>query len=219
MFISHKYKVIFIHIQKNGGTSIERAFEESDAELVKSIRTSSSERTLRHCVVSDVRVAIDDNIFKNYKKFSVVRNPFDRMVSWYSMFKQKAAEIDASSQPSGFKAMGDGVMAEVNRNADSFKAFLMLPRNHESGLFERFYVNQLDYISENGRILTDKILRFENLAGDFNTLAKEIGFKAELPHVNKSAREKNYRTYYDDMTKELMFQRFKKDFEYFGYRF
>ena len=95
----------------------------------------------------------------------------------------------------------------------------MLARNHKSGLFERFYVNQLDYISENNNILVDRILRFENLSGDFDHLAKEIGFEGNLPHVNKSKQKENYQNYYTKHTKEAIFQRFKQDFEYFGYRF
>lgn len=219
MFISHKYKVIFVHIQKNGGTSIENLFEEFDPDLIKRIWIDPSKKTLRHSFASDIKAAIDDNIFRNYTKFCVVRNPFDRMVSWYSMFKQGTVEIEPLSQPSALKAMGENVMAEVNRNSNSFDEFLMLPENHESGLFRRFYANQIDYIWEKKGILADRVLRFENLAGDFKKLAKEIGLGGTLPHVNRSVREKEYRSYYNEVTKQALYQRFNRDFEYFKYGF
>jgi len=44
---------------------------------------------------------------------------------------------------------GANVMTEVNKNANIFEDFIMLPRNNKSGLFERFYANQLNYISDN----------------------------------------------------------------------
>jgi hypothetical protein len=32
-----------------------------------------------------------------------------------------------------------------------------------SGLFERFYLNQLDYMQIDGKLAVDEVLRFENL--------------------------------------------------------
>ncbi|EDN69667.1 conserved hypothetical protein [Beggiatoa sp. PS] len=216
MFISHKYKVIFVHIQRTGGNSIHKVFQEFDRDLLVRIKLDPRKKRTRHCFTSDIKAVIDDHIFRNYTKFCVVRNPFDRMVSWYSIFKYGLGH-DRVIMPS--KTLWDEVMIEVNKNANSFEEFIMLPRNHESGLFERFYTNQLDYISDNQSILVDRILRFENLTNDFAQFAHEIGFEGKLPCVNKSKHKKDYRTYYTTKTKEIVFQRFKPDFEYFGYSF
>lgn len=219
MFISHKYKLIFIHIQKTGGTSIEQLIEDSDPDLVKSIQIEPSKKTLRHAPLSEIKNAMDGAVFNNYKKVCVVRNPFDRMVSWYAMFKHGSHEIDPLSQPSGFKEMGDRVLDEVKRHVGSFEDFIFLPREHQSGLFERFYMNQLDYISDKGAVLADTVIKFESLNSDFKRLAEEIGLNGSLPHVNRSIREKNYRSCYTEKTKEALFERFRKDFEYFQYEF
>jgi len=207
MIISHKYKVIFIHIQKTGGNSVEALFHELDKKIQKRIDVDPQViKRSKHCFARDVKAVINRDIFDNYVKFCIVRNPFDRMVSWYSMLKYKTGPENS-------------VMQEVNKYASSFEEFLMLPRNHPNGLFERFYVNQLDYISEGSEFLVDRILRFENLTNDFSEFAKEIGIHKKLPHVNKSKREKKYQTYYTRTTREIIFSRFKKDIEYFGYEF
>lgn len=94
MFISHKYKVIFVHIQRTGGTSILKAFEALDPDLVKILPFNPAQKRTKHCFASDIQALIDEEIFTTYTKFSVVRNPFDRMVSWYLMLKQGMGEGD-----------------------------------------------------------------------------------------------------------------------------
>ncbi|EDN71179.1 conserved hypothetical protein [Beggiatoa sp. PS] len=216
MFISHKYKVIFIHIQRTGGNSIHKAFREFDPNLLEIISIAPSKKLIRHSFISDIKMAIDSDIFKNYTKFCVVRNPYDRMLSWYFRFKHGFGK-DAITLSD--KTVGDQVTNKVNKNANNFEEFVMLPKNHESGLFKRFYANQLDYISDQKLILADRILKFENLTNDFDNLAKEIGFEGSLPHINKTVGRENYRKDYNDITKSLIFKRFHKDFEYFGYTF
>lgn len=98
MFISHKYKVIFVHIQRTGGTSILKAFEELDPDLVKILPFDPAKKRTKHCFASDIQGLIDEEVFTTYTKFSVVRNPFDRMVSWYLMLKQGMGEGDRSAK-------------------------------------------------------------------------------------------------------------------------
>ncbi|MGK5094315.1 sulfotransferase family 2 domain-containing protein [Deltaproteobacteria bacterium TL4] len=216
MLISHKYKVIFVHIQRTGGNSIQKAFREFDPNLLESISTASSKKLIRHSSILDIKAALDDEIFKNYTKFCVVRNPYDRILSWYFMFKDGYGK-DGIIMPD--KVVGDQVANEVNKIAKNFDEFVNLPENHASGFFKRFYTNQLDYISDSKLILVDRVLKFENLTHDFDDLAKAIGFEGSLSHINRTTSRDNYRKYYNDFTKSLIFKRFHKDFEYFGYVF
>ena len=68
--ISHKHKCIFIHIPKCAGTSVEVNF---------------SNKHSNHCPVA-VFARKYPRKFKNYFKFSFVRNPFDRLVSVYAYY-------------------------------------------------------------------------------------------------------------------------------------
>ncbi|PCI30780.1 MAG: hypothetical protein COB67_01105, partial [SAR324 cluster bacterium] len=60
MFISHKYKVIFIHIQRTGGNSIHKIFQEHDPELQESIPVHSLKKRTKHCFASDTKEAIGE---------------------------------------------------------------------------------------------------------------------------------------------------------------
>jgi hypothetical protein len=88
-----------------------------------------------------------------------------------------------------------------------------------TGLLERFYYNQLDYLVINQTLAVDKVLRFENLTHDFNELAKQLNISGSLPHVNQSKYKKDYREVYNETSKAIVAQRFQRDLDYFCYSF
>lgn len=233
MFISHKYQAIFVHIQRTGGNSIQKIFEEHDPDLIETIPIDASKQRTKHAWIADIESAIATDIFERYTKFCVVRNPFERMVSWYFHFKddKNAGDADvkinanadagdphnAQDFAARFEAIGDRVKHAINTNASTFDEFVMLPRDHPDGLFERLYANQLDYISRNGIVLVDDVLRFENLAQDFDSLAHKIGFPSRLPHVNASSRDKRRQDIYTAQSKAIIAERFRRDIERWHY--
>lgn len=72
--ISHKYSVIFIHVNKTGGTSVEDAFREPNWD---------------HQTPDEYIEMYGKDVWDSYFKFATVRNPWDRMVSLYH-FNTKA---------------------------------------------------------------------------------------------------------------------------------
>jgi hypothetical protein len=80
--------------------------------------------------------------------------------------------------------------------------------------------SQLDMLVDaDGRFLADAVLRFENLESDYKALCQRIGKPyCQLPHINKGGG-RPYQDYYDDETRELVGKLFRKDIEFFGYRF
>lgn len=217
MLISPLYHVIFVHIQRTGGNSIRHIFNELDPNAVQEISISVKKQRLKHCFISDIHAAIDADTFSSYTKFAVVRNPFDRLFSWYSMFKHKTiAKSEIAGGVEKTAIFGNAVEEAVEPYLESFETFLTMPN---SGLFERFHFNQLDYLELDGKLAVDYVLRFENLTHDFNALAQKINFPATLPEVNQSIRHQDYRHAYNPTTQQIVAERFSRDLAYFGYSF
>lgn len=81
------------------------------------------------------------------------------------------------------------------------------------------FMPQMDWITdENGRILVDEIVHFENLNSEFSVMLKKLGRNTSLPHVKKSNRG-SYKEYYDPETIEIVRKWFERDIEIFGYQF
>ena len=231
MLISHKYRIIFIHIQRTGGTSMINSFVEADPNIIQEVAVEQHKKRIKHCFISDIQPMIDPEIFASYTKFTIVRNPYERLLSWYLMFKHDtmkdlSAVVGKSvteEEISGILgkptvhglAWFDKVKDSMQPYMNSFDDFLTMPNEN---WYQRFYYNQLDYLQINDNLAIDKILRFENLSEDFNHFSEQLNLNIRLPHINKSVSN-NYRQVYNETSKQIVAQRFKKDFDFFGYDF
>lgn len=81
--IDHKNKTIFIHIPRTGGTSIESAFFDKDWEHI--------EKFTKHLHWKTAKV-IYYPFWDDYTKFTVVRNPWDWIVSLFYSHKKFRAK-------------------------------------------------------------------------------------------------------------------------------
>ena len=203
--IHHKHKCIFIHINKCAGTSVSLALDmlqvHISAELLFSDELyndkqftgwrgwESGQRRNEHnwMPLDDVR-----KFWHDYFKFTVVRNPWERVVSDY-YYCQK---IGINSADVTFKE-------EVERTAQDTS---------------RWKSPCLDWITIDGENQMDMVLRFENLQQDFKTLCERLNVTATLEHKNMT-EHKHYTEYYDDETKQIVAEKYAKDIEYFGYKF
>jgi hypothetical protein len=142
--------------------------------------------------------------WEDHFKFTIVRNPWDRLLSTYKDKVQKQW-IDTDDHPdrlSKFEKYKDG----------GYKFFVknVIPSedNHTECLTNLIDFKNIDFIG-----------RFENLQEDFDIICDKIGIpKQQLPHANKS-KHKHYTEYYDDETKQIVAEKFAKDIEYLGYEF
>jgi len=203
--INHKYKFIFIHIPKCGGSSIESSFGYDlwdqkrfpahfysyDLALGKD---PSTNKYLQHLTITEVR-NIKNNSIDDYFSFSFVRNPWSRHLSDFFFF---------------------GSAGVINRKKCDFKNFLLNPPKVDLS----HAIPQFDFIySPDGKLLVDFVGRFENLQQDFDTVCDKIGIpRKKLPHKNPT-KHKHYTEYYDDETRQIVEKKYAKDIEYFGYKF
>jgi chondroitin 4-sulfotransferase 11 len=197
MIISDRAKCIFIHIQKTGGSSIDNVLRSNDPGIASNMHLGR-----RHQFASEVATVAGPEKWNAYFKFAFVRNPWDRLVSWYTMCMQASTTNNFSRH--------------IKDHAPTFEDFLT---KTTTGIAERTTYNQLDYVTNSqGEITVDFIGRFENLRDDFSRVNARLGLSGELPHVNKS-RHGDYRKYYSEQTRQIIAHRFARDIQHFGYIF
>ena len=89
MPISHKDNIIFVHIPKTGGGSVEKTLgifgEDNNGSLNPNLDIlygKKNNKLLHHLTIKEIK-NFNNSQCLNYKKVSFVRNPFDRIVSEY----------------------------------------------------------------------------------------------------------------------------------------
>jgi chondroitin 4-sulfotransferase 11 len=200
VFVSESRKVVFVHIQKTGGLTVDRLLNERIPDLRRVVA--------RHGFARLGMDELDD--WDEYFKFAFVRNPWDRLVSWYSMVTTMPRD-------------GNELWRYVHDNSSTFEEFIYNCTDEveiKSGVHYSFTYNQLDYVTDDhGNLLVDFIGRVENFDKDLQEVFRRIGFELEtVPHKNRSVHQ-HYSKFYTPDTELIVRERFKRDIEYFGYEF
>jgi chondroitin 4-sulfotransferase 11 len=218
MLISHEEpKFIFIHIQKTGGVSISNL-------LRRYSPTTTPGRGLRHISARRALKQVENP--DDYFKFAFVRNPWDRLVSWYTMIDEARKGVaDGTAEPMTRRLIKkNNLFKYVLRCGPTFDEFVIncTEKQWMGNGYYSFTFNQLRYLTDkNGEVLVDFIGRFENFAQDISHVFDMLGLEAsqlEIPHENRSAHS-HYSEMYTPETREIVRKRFRRDVEFFGYEF
>ncbi len=238
--LCHHYKCLFIHIPKTAGQSIEHIFLrqlglawETRAPLLLRYndRPELGPSMLMHLKASEYARCryMTDEQFGAYFKFAFVRNPWDRMVSFY-------------------RYLG------LSQRMD-FKPFVMTTFRNQIWHSGGWFVGpQYQYVcNDEGEIVADFVGKFESIQSDFDQVCQRIGLEAQpIPHANPSTESErrgvgpevllreigltppevngseapaampkleSYHAYYDDTAVQLVADLYRKDIELFGYDF
>jgi hypothetical protein len=202
VLISRSSQLAFIHVQKTGGISIRNALRRACPDL--------EEVNPRHQTLVDALASHPE--LETYLIAGFVRNPWDRLVSWWAMV-QGAADRPVNHPHHDF------LRRPLWRYLAGFDAFEDFIRDIPTGPFEQFRKPQLDYLTASKRE-ADVIGRSEDIDAGVAELLRRIGLDpVPVPHVNKSKRPASYRDLYGHDTQRIVEQVFQRDIERFGYRF
>lgn len=217
MPICHNNKLIFIHIPKTGGTSIEHTLGLLDKDhlfsfkrsvismpeiaenfqgLEKNIILSITPQHLTSCHLQ--------KIVKNYDlytKFTIIRNPYDRVVSEYHYIKTMPHKIFNKYKNISFLNFLHAIFDD-----DNMSNFIRI------SLFDNHLTSQYDFLSCFD-FNNDVYFRFENIKETFEWL------KAPMQHKNKSTNKSNYKNYYCQEAKKIVNRAYEKDIDFFKYIF
>ncbi|MEJ8561311.1 sulfotransferase family 2 domain-containing protein [Yoonia sp. GPGPB17] len=208
MIISFKRRYVFVHIPKTGGTSLATALEERAAaddilvgDTPKAQRRRKRQQTInapgrlwKHSTLRDVAGLYPDDAFV----FTLVRNPWDRMVSYYHWLGEQ--EFDHP--------------AVCAAKSVSFAKFLR-DRSVQKALRRTGYAT---YVTDAaGRERCDLFARLEH-SDDLEPLWQHLGFMLSIPQINRSERNRDWRVYYDAESFEIVQEIAAVDIERFGYQ-
>lgn len=212
--INHKQKFCFIHIRKTGGTSIATEILKNHNVLPGHVGFYTDGECFDHASAFYMSQKFS-NKWKTYFSFSIVRNPWDRLVSRYFWSKnnQKALRDKECRTFPHF----------VDRLIERKPIFKSDWKHWEPNLYSLtngILLPQYDMLfSPNGNQLVNYVGKFENLSQSFNHVANKIGLlEPSLPWENKAQRS-SYQKYYTSGARKWVEQKYKKDIEYFGYEF
>ena len=206
--IRHDLKCIFVHINKTGGSSIVKALNMLQVHMSVELLFSDVDKLKaddQHRIwkgwLGGKRITHQNyekienikNYWNDYLTFTVVRNPYERVVSDY-FYCRKHNLIDLSIS----------FTEDVKSTFDNQ---------------ERWKLPCYDWITLNNEIVVENIIRFENLKQGFDDMCKTLQVPhIKLPHLNKT-KHTHYADYYDEETREIVAEKYAKDIEYFGYEF
>lgn len=203
--ISRKHRCIFVHIPKTGGTSIEAVIwpgtRTCDDLYMGVVNGYNKYQTggLQHLLAHQIRTEVGSDVYNNFFKFSIVRNPWDRTVSQYTYMKLR---------PDLRRFIG------MNQD-DTFDTYLKLIQQKRHIQWEP----QISFLKgKNNDIIVDHIGRFENFTNDVAEIFSILKIKSPIPYENKSIRA-DYRIYYTNDSKEVISNMYADDIKEFNYSF
>lgn len=201
-----KLDCIFVHIYKCAGNSVRDLLSNFGVgvEILKA-----------HSLGKDVmKYFIDKNekdIWDNAFKFTIVRNPYEWMISLYFYIKTAT----------GHNYHNQVKSLNFNQFIRWFADRMAEPHiygNHRYCTFDEFIRD------DNDNIIFDYICKVEYIERDMKhvltALSAEKMFAVPKSNVRKGwTHNKDYRMYYDDDSKNMVTTLFKNELKYFGYKF
>ncbi len=219
MLVSHKYKFILIKTRKTAGSSLEGLLQplcvpdgyvprHAADEIVTSAgivgTRAGGQRGARgyvaHMPAEAIYRALGRRTFDSYTKIVPVRDPFDKVVSWF----WHVMPADTRER----------VSADFGDARRLFRDWL--------GMRPNLNVDRQFYKLKKGRF--DCILvRYEELEEGVKSLSEQIGVPLDLQSLPKwktsTRRHRDHATaeYYDKQAANVVRSKFRYDFKHFGY--
>jgi hypothetical protein len=234
MIISHSRKFVFIHIHKTAGESISQALlpflARGDVLLGTTVRGELANiwydrrhGLQKHSGVKKVRSYLGD-AWSDYVKFSFVRDPFDRLRSFYFYF-ERMAERRRKPHPRDALLLLPGTDFRDPLKWPGMKAYLET-EDFSGFLRHPAFSTNIMGAQPQSSLLTDKagnvdvdmVGKFETLGEDFDRIAIRLGLKgANLGHRNAS-RNRDIAPYpAEDADRALVAELYALDYALFDY--
>lgn len=207
MIVSHLHRYIFVPMPKTGTHSVRQALREhlgpDDIEQVglfvnKRFPFDDIARIKHgHLSVRQVRPYLGEEVADGYFKFTFVRNPFDRFVSYCSFMTRQTGAFDRDPK-------------------STMRRILFEARPLDHVHFQPQYTLLVD---DAGELEMDYLGRVETMQASYDGICERVGIPSRpLDKVN-SSRRGHYREYYDADLVDGVAALYRRDLELFDYQF
>lgn len=214
MILSLGRSYVFIHIPKTGGTALALALEaraKADdimlgdtpkarrrRQRIKDVATRG--RKWKHSTLADIEGLVPDQTLRGLFAFTIVRNPWDRAVSYYHWLKAQNFENPAVHMAQTLS------FTDFTCHPQTMATFRAAPAVS--------YMQHRDGVEQ-----CQLYIRLEHFTKDAQPLFDHLGFSLELPVINSSTRCRDYQRYYDDRSAEAVAHSCAEDIRRFEYSF
>ena len=215
MILSRGRRFIFVHIPKTGGTALTLALEaramkddiligdtpKARARKARLHGIKSHGRLWKHSTLADIAGLASDAEIAEFFTLTLVRNPWDRMVSYYHWLREQT-----------FAHPAVGLAKSL-----SFSAFL----NHgQTRVTLALWPYSAYMRDQSGHERASLYARLEHLDQDLAPFEAHLGFRlTPLPIANASDRHRDWRGFYTDADARLIAEICAADIARFGYHF
>jgi hypothetical protein len=197
MVVCHIRKIIFIHIPKTAGSSIEHLLRDEGKYELDFIGVRNG-RSTHHYMGIELKLTLKE-LYPSYYKFSFVRNPYDRLISEYFWCRIKNVGHK-------FNKTFDEFLDYVEDVIKNKKFFIHIENDH--------FIPQYSFLFFNNKLLVNNIFKYEDIETIVPLIRKRLKIKTELQHLNKS--KKNEITLTQEQ-KDRIYNLYQIDFQTFNY--
>lgn len=215
--ISHSKEFIFVHPHRTGGSSIELSLKRySDTPVKYRQKYGVSHFDLKHGRIPDFieNKLITEDEYEKFYKFGIVRNPWERAVSWYFW------------------------RILINKDEHSQK---LLVKNNNKAVFDKDTFIKYQYIREglklpplvddlmdiNGKFdinIYDDFIRLESIDEGFDRICNKLDIPNSkvFPYCKPpygGTNHKHYTEYYDDELIDVVKEVYGEDIKAFKYTY
>jgi hypothetical protein len=202
--ISIAKRFLFIHVPKTGGNSIQNILRNYSEDRivclaphqdgVERFEVRSDRYAIeKHSDLTRYKAVLGADVCHSLFKFATVRNPWDRMISYYF------------SPHRGVSVWDRNVFIKLVQSTPPIRHYICYRTQSEE---QRKLTADIDYL-----------MKFEDLDNEFQRVCALIGIPHQpVPVRNRSARG-NYSEYYDDTLKNLVWEKFQEEILLMGYRY
>jgi Sulfotransferase family len=209
VIVSHPARVLFVHVQKTGGSTVQSV-------LLGRLPGAEKLAGLPGAKHAHLRAALNRQPeLAAYWTFGFVRNPWARLWSWWSMIDRRRGQSEQGHAWATRRIEHNAFWSGVLSDLPDFEAFVMRGPDQ----FARLRTPQLHYL-EAGERRADFIGRTETFSEDLVRLCEllEVEPPPQEPRRN-AGPSTSYRDQFTPAMRDRVAELFEPDLRAFGFEF